>query len=151
MGNSLYYDNIIWSFGDTSSPVSDESNPIHTFEVIGETRVCVTAMNSKCSDTSCKEIFIRFIPLVGVPNAFSPNGDGVNDVVKVEGKGIVEMTFIIYNRWGQKVFESHDINQGWDGTFNGVMQEVDAYAYTLQATLINKQIVSKKGNITLLR
>jgi gliding motility-associated-like protein len=151
MENSLYYEHLTWSFGDSSALDTDENDPVHTYQKPGFMDVCITATNGKCADSLCKDIYVNFVPLIGVPNAFSPNGDGINDVLFVEGQGITDMTFIIYNRWGQKVFESHDINQGWDGTFNGVMQEVDAYAYTLQATFVNGQSVSKKGNITLLK
>ena len=113
--------------------------------------LCIVASNPTCADTMCKYIFIKFIPLIGVPNAFSPNGDGVNDVVKVEGMGIVELTFRIFNRWGELVFETHDVNQGWDGIYKGTLQEMDVFTYTVQATLINGQAVPLKGNITLLR
>jgi gliding motility-associated-like protein len=88
---------------------------------------------------------------VGVPNAFSPNGDGINDVVKVEGKGIVKLIFRIFNRWGEKVFETTDKNIGWDGYYKGVLQEMEVYTYSVQAELINGDIIPLKGNITLLR
>ena len=89
--------------------------------------------------------------LIGDANAFSPNGDGINDVVFVEGAGIVTLDFKIYNRWGELVFESHDQSVGWDGYYKGVLQEVNAYAYVVYATFINGTNKSLKGNITLLR
>jgi gliding motility-associated-like protein len=92
-----------------------------------------------------------FESLIGVPNAFSPNGDGVNDVVKVEGKGIVTLSFRIYNRWGEKVFETTDQSIGWNGIYKGTLQEMEVYTYALEATLINGQTIPLKGNITLLR
>ena len=147
--NSIYYTQLQWSFGDGST--SNETNPIHTYETIDTMNLCIIASNPTCADTLCKDIFIKFIPLIGVPNAFSPNGDGINDVVKVEGMGIVELTFRIFNRWGELVFETHDINQGWDGVYKGALQEMDVFTYTVQATLINGQVVPLKGNITLLR
>ena len=61
------------------------------------------------------------------------------------------MDLKIYNRWGQLVFESHDIKNGWDGTFKGKPQEVEAYDYVLNVTFIDETTLSKKGNITLLR
>ena len=113
--------------------------------------VCLEASNDACADTICKNIFISFNGLVGVPNAFSPNGDGVNDVVKVEGRGIVELVFRIYNRWGEKVFETHDKNIGWNGIYKGVLQEMEVYTYAVEAKLVDGKIVPLKGNITLLR
>jgi gliding motility-associated-like protein len=63
----------------------------------------------------------------------------------------VKLTFRIFNRWGEKVFETHDKNIGWDGIYKGVLQEMEVYTYSAQATLINGKDVSLKGNITLLR
>ncbi|MDB5284478.1 MAG: cell surface protein, partial [Bacteroidota bacterium] len=147
--NSIYYTQLAWSFGDGAT--SDETNPLHTYESIGPKDICIIASNPTCADTMCKNIFIEFIPLIGVPNAFSPNGDGINDVIKVEGRGIVEMVFRIFNRWGEKVFETNDVNQGWNGIYKGDLQEMDVFTYTVEATLINGQVVPLKGNITLLR
>jgi gliding motility-associated-like protein len=113
--------------------------------------VCLRAYNDVCADTICKNIFISFTGLVGVPNAFSPNGDGINDEVRVEGRGIVALTFRIFNRWGEKVFESHDQSIGWNGIYKGELQEMEVYTYAVEATLINGQVVPLKGNITLLR
>ena len=146
---SINYTQLLWNFGDSTT--SDETNPTHVFEKIGWLKVCLTASNALCEDSLCKDIYIDFKALIGVPNAFSPNGDGVNDIVLVEGKGIVALTFRIYNRWGEKVFESHDQSIGWNGFYKGVLQEVDVYTYTVEATFINGQTIPLKGNITLLR
>lgn len=149
--NSLYYTDIFWDFGDGTT-LSNDPDPIYTYSnSIEWVTVCITATNAQCVDTFCRDIFIKFNGLIGVPNAFSPNGDGINDVVKIEGKGIVKLTFRIFNRWGEKVFETFDKNVGWDGTYKGVLQEMDTYTYTVQATLINGKEVPLKGNITLLR
>jgi len=149
INRSFAYQNLFWQFGDGESSV--EENPVHIYEKIYSMRVCLEASNDACADTICKSIFISFNGLVGVPNAFSPNGDGINDVVKVEGRGIVDLTFRIYNRWGEKVFETHDKNIGWDGIYKGQLQEMEVYTYAVEATLINGETVPLKGNITLLR
>jgi len=86
-----------------------------------------------------------------VPNAFTPNGDGKNDKVFVRGFGIAQMNFRIYNRWGQLVFESGSPSYGWDGTYKGVLQPMDAYAYTLTVQYGDGTVVNKKGDITLIR
>jgi gliding motility-associated-like protein len=86
-----------------------------------------------------------------VPNAFSPNGDGLNDVVKVEGKGIVELEFRIFNRWGLEVFYSSDSKVGWDGIYKGEPQEMEVYTYFAKAKFITGQPALLKFNITLLR
>ncbi len=86
-----------------------------------------------------------------IPNAFSPNGDGINDVLFVRGAdGLVSMNFIIYNRWGEQVFESSDPDFGWDGTFKGEELGPDVYGYYLTITCpIGGKAL--KGNVTLLR
>jgi gliding motility-associated-like protein len=86
-----------------------------------------------------------------VPNAFSPNGDGQNDILLVKGRGVQSIVFRVFNRWGEKVFESNDLNFGWDGTFKGEPQEMDVYAWTLNAVLDGNIPIFKSGNATLIR
>jgi gliding motility-associated-like protein len=149
---SQYYNTSFWTFGDSTS--SDENSPTHAYDhSLGWHLVCLEVYNAgaPCRDTICDSLFIDFKPLIGVPNAFSPNGDGINDEVRVEGKGIVELDFRIYNRWGQLVYEGTDPKQGWNGVFRGVPQEMEVYTYTVDARLINGDRIPLKGNITLLR
>lgn len=150
INTSTNYEHLTWDFGDGLNAV-DEELPIHIYGIIYQVQVCLTAYNEACADTTCKEIFISFDALIGVPNAFSPNGDGINDVIKIEGKGITQLEFRVYNRWGEKVFETSDKRVGWDGYYKGVLQEMEAYTYSVQATFINGQSKALKGNITLLR
>lgn len=91
------------------------------------------------------------VPVVWVANVFSPNGDGNNDVLSVRGKGITELQFIIFDRWGEKVFESTDINTGWDGACNGKPMNSAVFVYILKGTFIGGDTFNKKGNVTLLR
>jgi gliding motility-associated-like protein len=88
---------------------------------------------------------------VFVPNAFSPNGDNVNDVEYVYGDCIQSLDFKIFDRWGNKVFETTDPTIGWNGIFNGKPASSDVYDYTLIATQSNGKTTSQKGNITLVR
>ena len=90
-------------------------------------------------------------PNVFVPNAFSPDGDGYNDIIYVEGIGITSLNFKIYNRWGELIFESNDQSIGWDGQYNNVDQEMEVYTYILEAIFRNEKNAIIKGNITLLR
>jgi gliding motility-associated-like protein len=86
-----------------------------------------------------------------VPNIFSPNGDGNNDIAFVRGVGVEYLNFVIFDRWGEKVFETNDINNGWDGTFRGQKMNNGVFVYYLQATFKNGEEVTKKGDITLIR
>jgi gliding motility-associated-like protein len=88
---------------------------------------------------------------VFIPNAFSPNNDGENDVLFVRGGMIKEMTFRVYTRWGELIFESFDRSEGWDGTFRGKQMDPDVYDYYLEYTCIDDQESFIKGNITLLK
>ncbi|CAA6829599.1 MAG: PKD domain containing protein [uncultured Aureispira sp.] len=90
-------------------------------------------------------------PNVFVPNAFSPDGDGYNDVIYVEGSAITAINFIIYNRWGEQVFQSNDKSIGWDGKFKGKDCLPDVYGYYMQCKCLDGNELVKKGNITLLR
>jgi gliding motility-associated-like protein len=140
----------LWEFGD--GVVSDETNPVHQYNRSGTYDVCLLATNAAgCTDTVCQQVAAIVIPLFDVPNAFSPNGDGMNDVLTVRGFGIAKFNFKIFNRWGQLVFESNDPNIGWDGRFKGAVQPMDAYAYAVTVEFSDGTTANKTGNITLLR
>ncbi|MFA6923079.1 MAG: LamG-like jellyroll fold domain-containing protein [Bacteroidales bacterium] len=90
---------------------------------------------------------------IDVPSAFSPNGDNENDILYLRGKCIENINFYIYDRWGQKVFESHYLSHGWDGTFNGKKMDAAVFVYYLSAetSLGKKRTIKKQGNISLVR
>ncbi len=87
---------------------------------------------------------------VGVPSAFSPNGDNVNDVLFVLGS-VQNLDFEVFNRWGQSVFHTTDRSIGWDGTFNGKPVNPGVFAYKLTGTMATGETRALKGNITLVR
>jgi gliding motility-associated-like protein len=139
-----------WNFGDGDS--STQVNPIHQFNATGDFTVCLVAINTfGCTDTVCQVVPALINPGVDVPNAFTPNGDGINDRVYVRGFGIAKMNFRIYNRQGLMVFQSLTTSIGWDGKYKGVLQPMDAYAYTLEIEFFDGSRATKKGDITLLR
>lgn len=86
-----------------------------------------------------------------VPQIFSPNGDGLNDFLYVLGSEIDEVEFIVYNRWGEKVFETTDVNIGWDGNFRGKKAQPGVYVYYLKAGLNTSETITQSGDITLVR
>lgn len=89
---------------------------------------------------------------IDVPDAFTPNGDGKNDILYAKGYGIKELEYFrIYNRWGELVFETTNMQVGWDGTYKGKPQNMDTYAFVLRALMLNGQTENMKGNITLIR
>lgn len=137
-----------WSTGEAGisinvSPTETTSYQVTVTDINGCTavdNVTVTVRTAKCDET---DVFI--------PNAFTPNNDGNNDIFRVRSNFIDELELIIYNRWGQEVFRTTDKNGGWDGTFNGQELAPDAYAYYLSVLCINAETYKKKGNVSLLR
>lgn len=154
----IYFNNLstnatsyLWDFGDGST--ATDTDPSHSFSSAGTYTVCLTAINAAgCNDDTCVAITVIPRIYIGIPNAFSPNQDNNNSLFLIEGSsGIAYMELRIYNRWGELVYESTDPQAGWDGTYKGVPQEIDAYAYTFVATLISGRQVRGQGNITLVR
>jgi gliding motility-associated-like protein len=142
-----------WFFGDGDSVIKTTLDSVgHQYNASGTYEACLVVYNKyQCPDTVCQQVEAIVNPLLDVPNAFTPGRFGVNAVVGVKGFGINKMLFRIYNRWGQKLFESTDPNIGWDGTYKGALQPADVYVYTLQAELVNGSKVDRKGDITLIR
>ncbi|MBK6902730.1 MAG: gliding motility-associated C-terminal domain-containing protein [Saprospirales bacterium] len=90
-------------------------------------------------------------PFIFVPTAFTPDNDGNNDILYVRGNGIDEVYFAVYSRWGQLLFETTDLNVGWDGAFKGEALPPDVFGYYLRAVCFDGQEYFEKGNVTLLR
>jgi len=86
-----------------------------------------------------------------VPNAFTPNGDGKNDIEYVYGTSIKSLKFYVYDQWGEMIYSSLSQSSGWDGTYKGTKQPVGVYVYYLDAVMNDGQHIKKKGTITLLR
>ncbi len=133
----------VWSTGEKTRTIQATSP--------GSYWVTITLDGCTATDT---------IQLVGdcfmdVPNVFSPNGDGVNDYFMPRpdaAKGLGTFSMSIFNRWGQTVFETDNIyGRGWDGRFNGSEQPQGVYIYLIDATFVDGQKETHKGNVTLLR
>lgn len=90
-------------------------------------------------------------PTVYVPNTFTPNADNKNDLFYVRANQLSELYFVIYDRWGEKVFETTSLEIGWDGTFRGRPLDPDVYVYYLNITCVGGEEYQEQGNITLIR
>jgi gliding motility-associated-like protein len=104
-----------------------------------------------CSDSSNVLIEVEYIEEIGVPSAFSPQGDEHNDILYVQGAGIKKMEFKIYNRYGQLVFESTDQEFGWDGTFQGKDENAGVFVYYVIYDNSTSEDNILQGNVTLRR
>lgn len=140
----------LWNFGDGVS--STETNPSHQYNATGTYPAELIAYTAAgCTDTFTLDVDVIIVPLLDVPNAFTPAQGGVNAVVKVAGFGIAKMQWRIYNRQGLLVFESASQQSGWNGTYKGKLQPMDVYAYTLDVEFSDGKKLRKTGDITLLR
>ena len=112
--NSSAASNWEWSFGDSTYSYSEE--PSHVFENVGVYDVMLIAANQiGCSDSITDQVYINPSYYFFIPDAFTPNGDNVNDCFKGKGKGISEFNMSILNRWGETIFRTSDIEEGWCG------------------------------------
>ena len=140
----------MWSFGDGDT--STLTTPSYFFGSTGTFNVCLQAINQYgCIADTCESVAALIRPLVDVPSAFTPGKFGVNSSIRVVGFGIAQMQWSIYNRWGQRVFETTSTKGAWDGTFEGKPQPMDVYAYTLAVIFSDGKKFTKTGDITLLR
>ncbi|SEW09622.1 gliding motility-associated C-terminal domain-containing protein [Chitinophaga sp. YR573] len=108
-----------------------------------ETSALSVAVTGKAKNPQGNKIF--------VPNVFTPNGDGVNDIHYIYGNTIAEVVIRYYNQFGQLIYESKDQRKGWDGKVSGTLQPVGVYIYVLRAKLQDGSIVNMKGTITIVR
>ncbi|MEO6632293.1 MAG: gliding motility-associated C-terminal domain-containing protein, partial [Mucilaginibacter sp.] len=111
---------------------------------------------SECQQSSNSAVATATVPSpltdeIYIANAFTPNGDGKNDVVYVHSENIKSLKFYIYSQWGELLFTSLNQQNGWDGTYKGQKEPVGVYVYYFEAIMNDGQQVNKKGTVTLLR
>ena len=121
-------------------------NPLTT-----TTFVATASITYFCEVTDTVLVIVDFKAHIGVPNSFSPDNNGTNDILYVRGDGIEKMIFRIYNRYGQLVFESENQSNGWDGTFNTLDEKPGTFTYTLDYSLVDGSKGKLNGNVTLFR
>jgi len=168
-GGILYTNNrsfdatrFLWDFGDGTT--STEYEPEHKYKEEGFFTIKLTAYNEfDCPDSLTQENTVKVEKggQVLIPNAFSPNlsatgsgspaGDGKNDVFLPLTRGVTEFELLIFNRWGELLFESRDPEMGWDGTYNGKLCQQDVYIYKLAASYENGERVVRIGDVNLIR
>lgn len=134
---------------------SMQQNPFISYNDPQTDKVILEVTNEYgCTDTVQKSIPVIANPILYVPNAFTPDGDGLNDEFLAVGRHISNYHFLIYDKWGNLLFESFNIYDGWDGTFKGDLCMTDVYAYVIYYNGIGdheKLDRVKKGTVTLIR
>ena len=142
--------NFFWDFGDGNS--STEEDPFHEFDGLEAYVTMFTVVNPLgCRDSSFTVIDAPII--LYVPNAFTPNGDGLNDFFQVKGGQISEYAIQIFNRWGEIVFESKDMDEIWNGSANGgeYFTEDEVYNYVIKVKGMDTRAFERSGTITVIR
>lgn len=145
--------NFIWSpAGSLSSstdpdPIANPNTDTQYILIATDQNGCTATdtVNIRVIEVLCDE------PEIFIPNAFSPNGDNSNDVFYVRGNTLEKIELSIFDRWGEKVFESDNQSNGWNGSFKGAIVPADVYVYYIEGTCYNRATFRKKGNITVIR
>jgi gliding motility-associated-like protein len=106
---------------------------------------------NQCEVSAATTVLVNDSIKIYIPNIFSPNADGINDVFLFYANAVKNVYYTIYNRWGEKVFESRDITVGWDGTYKGKLAPEGVYTYYIQFTFLNFTQEKRKGSVTLVR
>lgn len=104
-----------------------------------------------CVDSDTITVVVTNLYSYFMPTGFSPNGDGMNDVIRVQGRGIDFITLKIYDRIGEKVFETSNIDDFWDGRLHGMAMNSNVFVYMLEVTFCNGEVQKEQGNITLVK
>jgi gliding motility-associated-like protein len=148
-----------WDLGDGN--VTGAVSPVHNYRDAGGYVVTLIASNQfGCMDTAKQEITVLAdieFPTVFTPDPNKANGgvynvnDYSNNVFFPYTSGVTEYDLKIFNRWGELIFESHDLKTGWDGYFNGKLCQQDGYVWKANVKFFNGRVYNKTGSVTLLR
>lgn len=130
----------------------DCANPVFSsYQKDNEYQLTIT-YNDICEATASATVIVEGEGTVYIPNAFSPNGDGNNDVFEIYGKQVKSSKIQIFNRWGEKVYDSiGGLMARWDGTYKGNMQPPMIYTYIAEIEFLNGKIKRQMGSLTLIR
>lgn len=149
--------NYQWFFQDANILSSTEENPQITYPegVVAEYEVTLVAYSFfGCTDTIVKIVSVNPEVVLYAPNTFTPDGDAFNQTWRVymEGIDIYQFNLLVYNRWGEIVFESNDLEYGWDGTYNGQSVQAGTYVWTIEAkNLYNDSKHNWTGHLNLIK
>ena len=143
--------NYQWNFGDGA--VDTFKNVMHIYHEAGDYAVTLIAYNEfGCADTITQgPLNVVEDGSVFIPNTFTPNNDGKNDIFKIRGTGIDNYTMQIFDRWGELVFDGKDGYPQWDGTFKGQPVNIGVYAYVVEINFSDGTKTYKKGDVTIVR
>ncbi len=145
-------DSWLWDFGDQTA--SSDASPAHVYLNPGTYTVSLLATNQYgCNDSITKIDYINIYqrPIVFIPNVFSPNGDGQNEILQVFANGVNYLDWKIFNRWGEKVYQGSNVTQGWDGNYQGKPCPSGVYTYTVNIVFDDGSSRLMKGSVTIIK
>ncbi len=158
LDNNIYFNNssiggtqYMWDFGDGET--STNSNPYHHYSDTGYFVISLITQNEwGCADTSYGYTIIKDVGNIFVPNTFTPDSDEYNQVFKPIIYNVLEYHLTIFNRWGERVFESYNTEIGWDGRYSdeGLVEE-GVYIWVIDVVDINQRKVIYRGHVTVLK
>lgn len=150
VNQSVGYTSLHWDFGDGTTSTLEAVQ--HIYQNPGEYKVTLVATNQYgCQDDTTAIITVTPEVALYIPNTFTPNNhDGINDVFSVKGMGITTFEIIIFDRWGEKIFESHDFNFRWDGRYRGALVPQGTYVYRVIASDIYAKTYDFHGTVNVL-
>ena len=141
-----------WYFIDNNGATAITQNTSYTFKQDGMYSVAMVVKNKwGCMDTVVKVILVNEAESFYVPNAFTPNGDGLNEIFSPKARAIKSYSIIIFDRWGQKIFESNDFSNEWDGTFKGKECKEDVYVWKINYINSKNKLIELTGHVSLIR
>nr|MDA3953261.1 PKD domain-containing protein [Bacteroidales bacterium] len=142
----------VWDFGDGNTAISQDVT--HNYTEIGVYDVSLLVVSANgCRDSILLEDEVQIIGEgdIKFPNAFTPNGDGLNDTFKPVSKGVIKYEMYVYNRWGELIFTTKDLGAGWSGKINGDLAKPDVYVWKAEGRFTNGRAFELAGDITLIR
>lgn len=141
-----------WYFINNNNYISSAKNASYLFDNSGSYPVAMIVTNAwGCSDTVVKVIEIGADYKIFVPNSFTPNGDGVNDTFQPKGRGITKYSLTIYDRWGNRIFNTNDFETGWNGSVYGKETSDDVFVWRMYIVDANAKIHELTGHVNLVR
>ncbi len=144
-----------WYFTNTAGATSNIQNPTYVYADAGQYVVALVVKSDKgCIDTTLKSILVGEDFGIWVPNSFTPNSDGLNDIFFAKGYGIVKFELNIFDRWGEKIFTSNDINEAWDGSYQNRKVKLcteDTYIWIINVTNVFSKSKEFTGHVTLIK
>ncbi len=140
----------IWDFGDGGG--SNIFSPSHEYQDTGRFDVTLIAVSATgCRDTAVQRVIVGADFTIYVPNAFTPNGDGLNDFFFVKWIGVKEFHVMLFDRWGMMIYESFDPDFQWDGSLHAKGVQEGVYTYVIEARGYLSEKMKRAGTVTLLR